>query len=91
MWLAISTRPHISNAVRSVARYCSTAKAIHWKAAHGILAYINGTSGFGITYQRGTSVGISFEVFADTDYASKATDRRSMSGGAVVCGGACLC
>ena len=29
MWLAISTRPDISNAVRSVARYCSTPKAIH--------------------------------------------------------------
>ena len=26
MWLAISTRPGISNAVRSVARYCSTPK-----------------------------------------------------------------
>ena len=71
MWLAISTRPDISNAVRSVARYCSTPKVIHWKAALGILAYINGTSGFGITYQRGTSVGISLEVFADTDYASQ--------------------
>ena len=40
MWLAILTRPDISNAVRSVARYCSTPKAIHWKAALGILAYI---------------------------------------------------
>ena len=50
MWLAISTRPDISNAVRSVARYCSTPKAIHWKAALGILAYINGISHFGITF-----------------------------------------
>ena len=59
MWLAISTRPDISNAVRSVARYCSAPKAIHWKSALGILAYINGTCGFGIKYQRGTTVGIS--------------------------------
>ena len=36
MWLAILTRPDISNAVRSVARYCSTPKAVHWKAAFGI-------------------------------------------------------
>ena len=57
LWLATSTRPDISNAVRSVARYYSTPKAIHWKAALGILAYINGTSGFGIPYQRMTSVG----------------------------------
>ena len=91
MWLAISTRPDISNVVLSVARCCSTPKAIHWKAALGILAYINGTSGFGITYQRGTLAGISLEVFANADYASKATDRRSVSGGAVMCGGACVC
>ena len=71
MWLAISTLPDISNSVRSVARYCSAPKAIHWKSALGILAYINGTCGFGITYQRGATVGISLEVFADADYASK--------------------
>ena len=91
MWLAISTRPDISKAVRSVARYCSAPKAVHWKSALGILAYINGTCGFGITYQRGTTVGISLEVFADADYASRATDRRSVSGGAIMCAGACVC
>ena len=92
MWLAISPRPDISNAVRSVARYCSAPKAVHWKSVLGILAYINGTCGFGIRYQRGTTVGTSLEVFADADYASKATDRRSsVSGGAIMCAGACVC
>ena len=91
MWLAISTRPDISNAVQSVARYCSASKVIHWKSALGIYAYINGSCGFGITYQRGTSVGISLEVFADPDYASKAIGRRSVSGGATMCEGACVC
>ena len=67
MWLTISTRPDISNADRSVARYCSAPKAIHSESALGILAYINGTCGFSITYQRGTTVGISLEVFADAD------------------------
>ena len=28
------------------------------------------------------------QVFAEADYASKATDRRSVSGGLVMCGGA---
>ena len=28
MWLAISTRPDISNAVRSFVRYCSALKAV---------------------------------------------------------------
>ena len=39
----------------------------------------------------GTTVDISFKVFADADYASKATDRRSVSGGAIMCVGACVC
>ena len=84
------TPPDISNAVRSLAKYCSAPKAIHWKSALDILAYINGTCGFGITYQRETSVGISLEFFADADYTCKATDRRSVSGGANMCGGACV-
>ena len=90
MSLAISTRPDISNSVPSVARCCSAPKATHWKSALGIIAYIKGTSGFGITHQRGTLLGISIEVFADADYASEATDRRSVSGGVTMCGGACI-
>ena len=84
MWLAISTRPDISNAVRPVVRYCSEPRAIHWKSALGVLAYIYGTCSFGNTYQRGITVGISLEVFPDADYASKATDRRSVSGGEIM-------
>ena len=58
----------------------------------GILGYINGTSGFGITYQRGTSAGIFLEVFADADYASKATDgASSVSGRVIVCEGSYVC
>ena len=41
MCLAISTRPDMSNAVRTVVRGWSTPKAIHWKAALGILACIH--------------------------------------------------
>ena len=37
VWLSISTRPDITNAVRAVARYCTAPRAIHWKAAVGIL------------------------------------------------------
>ena len=43
MWYSISTRPDISNTVRAVARYYTAPRAIHWKAALGILEYINGT------------------------------------------------
>ena len=91
MWLSISTRPDIANAVRAVARYCAAPRAIHWKAALGILEYVNETSEYGITFQRGTSYSISLEVFADADYDSKAADRRSVSCGLIMCGGASVC
>ena len=88
MWLPISTPPDISNAVRAVAIYCTAPRAIRWKAALGMLEYINGTSEYGITFQVETLSSNSLEVFADADYASKATDRRSVSGGVIMYGGA---
>ena len=77
--------PDIVNAVRAVARYCSAPKMVHWKAAPGILGYEARTSSFGITFQRGTVEGFHLGSFADADYASKAIDRRSVSGGVVMC------
>ena len=57
MWWGVYTRSDGFIAVRAVPRYCSAPKAIQWNAALGILAYMNGTSGFGISFQRGTSAG----------------------------------
>ena len=65
-------------------------KAIYWKAALCILACIKGPRKYGVIHQRGTMGSISLEVFAVADYVSKATDKQSMSGGAVMCGGACV-
>ena len=87
LWIAFLTRLDIENAVRAVARYCSAPKMVHWKAALGILGYAVRTSSFGITFQRGTVEGFHLVSFADADYASKATDRRSVSGGVVMCAG----
>ena len=82
MWISTLTRPDTSNTVRAVARYC-TAPTIPWKAALGIWSTIE--------FQRESLASISLEMFADADYAFKATDRRSVSGGAIMCGGACVC
>lgn len=48
------------------------------------------TSYFWIAFQRGSVGGLNLQVFADADYASKAADGRSVSGGLVMCGGACV-
>ena len=81
MWLATQTRPDISNAVRAVARYCSSPKMVHWQAAIGILGYAKRTCHLGISFQRGTVEAFSIVAYADADFASKAADRRSVSGG----------
>ncbi|CAB1109269.1 unnamed protein product [Ectocarpus sp. CCAP 1310/34] len=90
MWLATQTRPDIANAVRAEVRYCASRKMVHWKAALGILEYVRRTSWMGITFERGVVTGMSMQVFVDADYASKAADRRSVSGGLVMCGGVCV-
>ena len=86
MWLANQTRPNFANAVRAVARYTNSPSEIHWKTTVGILEYIFFTSDFGITFQRGS--GLELVAYADADSASNDSDRRSVSGGAVMCAGA---
>ena len=87
MWLANTTRPDIADAVRSVARHCHDPGVSHWKAVRKILSYIAGTVDLGLVYKRGSSDVLT--VYADSSYAPKATDRRSVSGGLVMfCGAA---
>ena len=75
--------------VRAVAWYTNSPREIHWKTAVGILEYVFFTSDFDITFQRGSR--LELVAYADADYGSKAIDRRSVSSGAVMCAGACVC
>lgn len=88
LWLSNQTRPDISNAVRAVARYMHAPKLKHWLAARGILEYLKVTSSYGITFQRGS--GLELVVYADAAYAPRDTRRKSVSGAAVMCGGAAI-
>ena len=79
MGLANQTRPDIANAMR----------AIHWKTVVDILECVFFRSDFGLSSQRGNE--LDRVAYADADYASKATDRRSVSGRSVMCAGPCVC
>ena len=89
MWLANQTHPDIANAVRAIARHTNSPSEIHWKKAVGNSEYVFFTSDFGIPFQRGS--GLELVAYADADYASKTTDKRLVSDGAVMCAGACVC
>ena len=85
MWLSTMTRPDITNAARTVARYTHEPTERSWQAIMKILSYLNGTKSLGITYVRGS--GLSLSVYEDADYANKDNDRRSVSGITVSLGG----
>ena len=85
MWLANQARPYILNAVRGVARYSHSSKLVHWKTALHILQNIRLTSGHGITFQRGMGSGVDLELYLDSDFASRDTNRRSVSGDVAMC------
>ena len=78
LWLSTMTRPDITKDVRAVARYIHIPTERLWQAIMKILSYLDGTKGFGITYVRGSGLGL--EVYVDADYANKANDRRSVPG-----------
>ena len=90
MWLANQTCPDILNAVRAVARYSDAPKRLHWQAAMHVLIYVRSTSKFGIAFQRGMVGGDRMELLVDSDFATKATDRRSVSGAVEMFAGACV-
>ena len=88
MWLAGMTRPYIANAARAVVRHSHNPCERQWKATVKMLAYLNSTRDLGITYKKGEE--LSLLVYTDADYASKKTDRRSVSGVAVMLGNAAV-
>ena len=75
---------------QSRGKVCASLKQVHWKTALGTLGYVRRTSWVGVTFQRDVVSGLSMQVFVDADYASKATDRRSVSGDLEICGGGCV-
>lgn len=95
MRVANQRRPDIVNAVRPVARVSHDPKKTHWKAARQILDSLRATANLGLTYRRGGSLDVGLfvynlgvGVYVDAYYSSRATDRCSVTGAVVKCGGA---
>ncbi|CAM9467865.1 unnamed protein product [Sphacelaria rigidula] len=84
MWLAGVTRPDIANAARNLARQSHDSCERHWRGVLKVLAYLNTTRNYGLAFSSAES---RLTVYCDADYAKKDTDRRSVSGVAVMYGG----
>ena len=88
LYLAVWTRPDISNATQKLSRVLSCPTEDDLAAAYRILDYLANTLDLQIVYSAGVSPLL--EVFCDSDYASDALSippRRSTSGSVVLLAG----
>ncbi|GBL78726.1 Retrovirus-related Pol polyprotein from transposon TNT 1-94 [Araneus ventricosus] len=77
MYLAICTRPDICHTVSYLSQFNENPGMPHWTAAKRVLKYLKGTKNRGLTFRptKKPLVG-----YADADWASDITDRKSYSG-----------
>ena len=85
MWIARCTRPDILYAVTKLARCSAAYDHTHFKAAKRILLYLKGTVNKTLLYKANSASALKdFTVqcdgYADADYASDASSRRSTTG-----------
>ncbi len=80
LYLAHCTRPDISYAVASLARYMQKPGVQHWTAAVNLLGYLKGTRGMGLTYGGARSDGHQLVVYGDADFGGDLDQRRSTTG-----------
>ena len=77
LYMSVCTRPDIAQAVGALSKFMAAPTTTHWQAATGVLRYLAGSKGFGITY------GASAETivgYTDADYAGDVDTRRSTTG-----------
>ena len=82
------SRPDIANAVREVARHAHDPFRKHGDAVKRILKFLKHTRSVGLTFDKGK--GLDLVAYSDSDYARDEQDRRSVSGAAIMCSGACV-
>ena len=95
LWIANGTRPDISYAVSTLAKYTTNPGMLHWKALLRVLGYLYATQEYCIKYKRNEAVvdGIdargysrgtlpftTMDGFVDASYAGDADTRRSTTG-----------
>jgi hypothetical protein len=78
MWLQVATRPDLSYAVNLLSRYANNPGQRYWEALKHTLAYLKGTSDYGITYQHGGD--LRPFGYVDTDYAGDGDSSHSTEG-----------
>jgi transposase InsO family protein/ribonuclease HI len=80
VYVAVMTRPDISNSVREVSRYMSAPGRPHWQACLRILRYLKGTADYKLTFDFSGATNMELVGYCDADHASDIDTRRSITG-----------
>ena len=78
LYVAIATRPDISQAVRVLSKFCASPTEAHLTAAKRVLRYLKGTENLSLRFKK--SVSETFIGYSDADWAGDLDDRHSTSG-----------
>jgi len=79
MYLAITTRPDITNAVSILARFNSNPGPTHWKAVKHLFRYLKGTMDLKLVYRPSDSPEL-FTSYSDADHGGSKDSGRSTGG-----------
>ena len=77
LYMSVCTRPDIAQAVGALSKFMAAPTTTHWQAATGVLRYLAGTKGYGITYGASAE---NIVGYTDADYAGDVDTRRSTTG-----------
>jgi len=81
MYLAIGTRPDIAFAVNKLEQFMQNPRPIHWTAVKRVFRYLKYTRTNKLTYGGDDDLlNTDFNIFCDANWASDASDRKSISG-----------
>jgi hypothetical protein len=87
LYVAISTRPDIANAVRELSKYCNHPTELHVAIAKRVLRYLKSTRDLSLTYTGNTDRTLT--GYVDAAYADNVDTARSTTGYLfMLCGGA---
>ena len=76
-YVSQGTRPDITYSVNTLARFCTSPKAVHWNAVKRIMRFLKGTIDFSITYGGSEEELVGY---CDSDWGGDELERRSTTG-----------
>jgi hypothetical protein len=87
LYIAVCTRPDLSYAVNTLARYMSKPTKLAWDAALSVLRYLHKTSDAALVFSASAS---GLLAFSDSDFAADMHTRRSITGYAFILNGGAI-